>query len=253
MNSSHFDAYTLGPSASNAALSTLSRRFSSNQIPMVGMLAASQETELMNVLNSFLNRFNSIAVHLTVYGRFAQYDAEGQEISRQNIPMRSNTLILHSGSRHLIQRQMNTLFASIEDRVESLQLVGSGCSLQYITAISVNIARRDYAGSAISGEMFVSHLTAKQKSAIADVAAAERIGCLFSPTARAYLPPRPTASSFPVGSVEAMQTKFYIDPYMDTRSIQRPVKLSQLDKFEKINRLGMNFALNVFMNGTYGQ
>jgi hypothetical protein len=217
------------------------------------MLAASQETELMNVLNSFLNRFNSIAVHLTVFGRFVQYNAKGEEISRQNIPMMSNTLVLHSGSRHLIQQQLTTLFASIEDRVESLQLVGSGYSLQYISAISVNIARRDYAGSAISGEMFVSHLTARQKSAIADVAADERDGCLFSTTAQAYLPPLPTGSSFPVGNIEAMQTKFYIDRYMNTRYIQRPVKLSQLDKFEKINRRGMNFALNVFMKGSYGQ
>jgi hypothetical protein len=67
MNDSHFDAYTLGPSAFNGALSTLSRRLASNQIPTVGMLADSQETELMNMLNSFLNRFNSIGVHLTVF------------------------------------------------------------------------------------------------------------------------------------------------------------------------------------------
>ena len=159
MNDSHFDAYTLGRSAFNGMVSVLSRRFAPDQIPTVGMLAASQVTELTNMLNSFLNRFNSVAVHLTVFGRFAQYNAEGEEISRQNIPMRSNTLVLHSGSRHLIPRQLSTLFSSIEDRVETLQLFGSGYSLVGISAISVNIGRRDYAGSSNRGEMFISHLT----------------------------------------------------------------------------------------------
>jgi uncharacterized C2H2 Zn-finger protein len=40
MNSSHFHTYKMGQSAFNGALSTLSRRFSSNQIPTVGMLNA---------------------------------------------------------------------------------------------------------------------------------------------------------------------------------------------------------------------
>jgi hypothetical protein len=200
----------LGPSAFNGTVSTLSRRFASNQIPTVGMLADSQETELMNMLNSFLNRFNSIGVHLTVFGRFVQYNAEGEEISRQNIPMRSNTLVLHFGSRHLIQRQLTTLFSSIEDRVESLQLFGSGYSLVGISAISVNIGRRDYAGSAISGEMFISHLTRRQKSAIADVAAAERDGCLFSATAQAYLPLRPTGISFQSEALRQCRRNFIL-------------------------------------------
>jgi hypothetical protein len=68
----------------------------------------------------------------------------------------------------------STLFSSIEDRVETLQLFGSGYSLVGISAISVNIGRRDYAGSAIHGEMFISHLTRRQKSTITDVVAAER-------------------------------------------------------------------------------
>jgi hypothetical protein len=132
----------------------------------------------------------------------------------QNIPMRSNTLVLHSGSRHKIQRHLASLFASIEERGESLQLVWSGYSLQYISAISVNIARCDNAGSALYGEMFVSHLTARQKSAIVNVAAAKRDRCLFSAVAQAFLPPRPTGSSFPVGSVEADQTRHFIQTYL---------------------------------------
>jgi hypothetical protein len=167
--------------------------------------------------------------------------------------MRSNTLVLHSGSRHRIQRQLASLFASIEERVESLKLVGSGYSLQYISAISANIARRDYAGSALYGEMFVSHLTARQKSAIVDIAAAERDGCLYSAVAQGFLAPCLTGSYFPAGSVEEDQTKFFTQRYMYTGSLQRPVKLSQINKFEKMNRHGLNFAVNVFMKGTYSQ
>lgn len=218
------------------------------------MLAASQETELMNVLNSFLNRFNSISVHLTVQGRFARYDESGFPTSEQNMPMRSRTRVLLSGARHRIQRQLSAMFEDIEDRVESAQLNGSGHTLQFLTSISLNIARRDYAGSADTyGEMFVSHLTDRQKEACADVAATERDGCLFSAVAQAFLAERAPSAVHPVGSREWDETRFFIREYMNTSSLPRPMPLSKLDKFEKMNRNDLDFAINVFMKGSYAQ
>ena len=250
-NESHFRYYRETATAFRGNFQVVSRSFERHEIPDNESLQRSETAELHNIIHGFLNRFNSVNVRLVVTGQYVTYDEEGGISNSVNIPMTSRNQTCLRGSRHLIHNILSNLFLDIDERVDTLQLLGSGYSLIYISSISLHINRQDYAGGA-SDDLFVSSLTARERRWLIDVESSIENGCLFAAIAQAYLPPlkeNEEGKRFTKGSLRYDMTDTVVKQLMTLGNVSTPTPISQIKKLEKLNKESLNFSINVYMKG----
>ena len=249
LNESHFRHYRQVATAFGGRLQVVERVFDPGQYRTVAVMNEGEEARLMSIIDGYLNRFNSISVMLTATGSFATYDLEGGVADVINVPLTSRQMVFFSGQRVAIQRRLAILMEDLQNRVDSMELQGSGYTLRYLTRVSLRIARKDYAGGR-RGDMYVSTLTPSEKDCVTDVKSHIADGCLFTATAQAFLSqPVTEKEEGEGGGSRYAVTKHYIEKFMKVKNISTPTLLSQIPKFEKQNRHCLDFGINVYMKG----
>ena len=250
VNREHYRYYRQIQSAFGGRLQVVERIFDPFVYRNTFELHRGEEARLMHILNGYLNRFNSISATLYVTGRFATYDEDGGVADAINVPLSSRQVMIFSGQRHAIQARLALMMADAQDRVDALELQGSGYTLRYISRVSLHIARRDFAGgrrpAGRNDRLLVPQLTARERECVTDVKSHITDGCLFTATAQAFLPQ-------PVLEAESdsryHETAHYIKQYMNIKGLPKPTPLSKIKKFEKQNSHDLDFGINVYMKG----
>ena len=244
LNKWHFKYYKILKTAFNGKLQTLGRVFNPYTYRTINSLHKGEEARLLSIFTGYLKRFNSISAHLVVHVNCANFDEVGAAVDAINVPLSTRSKIFFSGQRYKLQQDLSVMMRDAQDRVDALELQGSGYSLRYVTGISIQIGKKDYAGGA-RGDMFVSWLSGKERACLVDVQSHIQNGCLFTAVAQAYLPPlenQPDENRY-------YATKHFIEKYMVTTKIPTPCPLSRIAKFEKLNAHDLDFGINVYMKG----
>ena len=243
MNADHYRYYRVVESAFRGRMQRTERVFEPNQYRTVGVMHRGEEARMMRIIDAYVHRFGSVSIMLTATGRFATYDMEGFVDDVIQVPMSSRRMQFFDGQRSRIQGYLAILMEDLQDRVDALELQGSGYTLLYLPSVSIVMNKADFAGGR---PMYVSTLTERERACVTDVKSHLVDGCLFTATAQAFLP-QPVKSGG--ASTRYHETKNYIQKFMNIKGLPKPTPLSKIRKFEKQNKRSLDFGINVYMKG----
>ena len=206
------------------------------------LIAAFQlaKANLKKTILSYLRDKRLMRFCLVFHANYIQYDSEGDVKDRIVLPLTSRSKILMLGeARYNVIRYLKQQFSEIEKNSESFVAAGSGWVLEYVTSIGLEIGKVQFVGgcrgaiinggqSEVRGTIDASNTTDSE--------------CFFYAVAVGK-----ASAEVRNGSLEHLKiwSQLYIEKYMDTKKIKRPVSVHDIKKFENRNK-HLFLAVNAF-------